>query len=57
MTENFSEKAIKEYCKQCVERSNLNDIQKELLKSAVDAAKNMKELIETGIIGLMGSHG
>ena len=57
MTGNFSEKAIKEYCKQCVERSNLNDFQKELLKSAIDSAKNMEELFATGIIGLLGTNG
>jgi len=55
MNESFNEKAIKKYCKQCVDRSNLNDIQKELLKSAVDAAKNMEELIATGIAGFLGN--
>lgn len=55
MNENFSEKIIKEYCKQCVERSNLNTIQKEQLKSAVDAARNMDELIATGIVGFFGN--
>lgn len=54
MNESFNEKAIKEYCKQCIEHSNLDDIQKELLKSAVDAARNMNELFATGIIGLLG---
>lgn len=55
MNESFNEKAIKEYCKQCVDRSNLNDIQKELLKSAVDVARNMEELITTGIVGFLGN--
>ncbi len=55
MSESFNEKVIKEYCKQCVDRSNLNDIQKELLKSAVDAARNIEELIATGIVGFLGN--
>lgn len=55
MNEDFSEKAIKEYCKQCVERSNLNEIQKELLKAAIDSARNMNELFATGIMGLLGN--
>ena len=55
MNENFTEKAIKEYCKQCVEHSNLNEGRKELLKAAIDSAKNMNELFATGIIGLLGN--
>ena len=53
MNENFTEKAIKEYCKQCVEHGNLNEGQEELLKAAIDSAKNMNELFATGIIGLL----
>ena len=55
MNENFTEKAIKEYCKQCVEHSNIDKVQKELLKAAIDSAKNMNELFATGIIGLLGN--
>lgn len=55
MNENFTEKAIKEYCKQCVEHSNLIEGRKELLKAAIDSARNMNELFATGIVGLLGN--
>ncbi len=55
MNDNFNEKAIKEYCKQCIKHSNLNDGQKELLEATVDAARNMEELIATGIVGFLGN--
>ncbi len=56
MNDNFNEKAIKEFCKQCIKlSSNLDDGQKELLEVAVDAARNMDELIATGIVGFLGN--
>ncbi len=55
MNDNFNEKAIKEYCKLCIEHSSLNDVEKELLEAAVDAARNMDELIATGIVGFLGN--
>lgn len=54
MNENFNEKAIKEFCKQCVEHSDINCNQKELLKIAIDAARNMQELFDTGIAAILG---
>ena len=56
MNDNFNEKAIKEFCKQCIEHSSLNNVQKELLKAAVDAARNINELFATGIAGLLGNY-
>lgn len=51
-----SQEAIKEFCKQCIEHSSLNNVQKELLKAAVDAARNINELFATGIAGLLGNY-
>jgi len=50
---NMDEKMIKEFCKWVVDNRNrmLSEHEKELLKAAIDASKNMEELIATGIIG------
>ena len=50
---NMDEKMIKEFCKWMVDNRNrnLSQQEKELLKAAIDASKNMEELIVSGIIG------
>jgi len=46
-------KMIKESCKWMVDNRNrnLSQQEKELLKAALDASKNIEELIASGIIG------
>ena len=41
----MNEKLLKELCKERVERCNLDWMQKELLKSMIDEARNWPELL------------
>lgn len=52
---DITEKIIKEYCKRCVDNSNLNQMQKDLLKASIDAATNINELIVSGLLGLIAN--
>lgn len=44
------EKMIKEMCKQIIDRRNdLNDLQKEILKEAIEQSQNLEQLLYTAI--------
>lgn len=45
-----NEKMIKEMCKQIVDRRNdLNELQKEILKEAIEQCTNLEQLLYTAI--------
>lgn len=45
-----NEKMIKEMCKQIVDRRNdLNELQKEFLKEAIERSQNLEQLLYTAI--------
>lgn len=47
----MNEKMIKEMCKQIVERRNdLDKLQKEILKEAIECSQNLEQLLYTAIV-------
>lgn len=45
-----NEKMIKEMCKQIIDRRNdLNELQKEILKEAIEQSQNLEQLLCTAI--------
>ena len=48
---SMDEKMIKEMCKQIVERRNdLDKLQKEILKEAIECSQNLEQLLYTAIV-------